>query len=399
MARFDRIINNKLCLGCGLCASLGKENGYDVTLKKNGFYSIDIPEESKRDYFLEAKMANCCPSISIKGVNSSNVWGKNLLLHNAYSTDDSIRYHGSSGGFVTAACIQLIETKLVNAILHVGLRTDSHILNVLKVSKTADEIKVNCSSRYAPALMFDNLKQILDSSDDTYALVGKSCDILCYKNFESEFPEYKGRIKYTIAIFCAGMPSYKASEKIAKIFKSTSEIKHVHYRGDGWPGSFTVVYNDGSMKSTSYENAWMNYLGKDIHFRCKICPDSIGTIADISVGDSWLTENGKVVFNDKPGISCVLVHTETGKQLMDVMDQSRAVVLEPLTETYLNLIQPNHIRKRLSSAFKIPVVRMMSLGTFNISHMNLLGMFFKYNILRGIKESIGVRKRLKKWKK
>lgn len=398
MARFDKIIKNNLCLGCGLCSSFGKEDGYRISLKKNGFYSLDIPEESKRNKYLEKRMASCCPSVTIEGAGSSNVWGDNLLVRNAYSTNDEIRFRGSSGGFVTTACIYLIETKAVDAILHVGVESGSCLLNTLKVSKTVDEIKANCSSRYAPALMFDNLKQILDASNDTYALVGKSCDILCLKNFEREFPEYKGRIKITIAIFCAGMPSYNATKKIESKFNHSGTIEKIQYRGNGWPGSFTIKYHDGTENKIAYEDAWMNYLGKDIHFRCKICPDSIGTIADISVGDSWIIENGKTVFKERPGISCVLSHTKAGKQLVVSMESSGSILTEPLSESYLNKIQPNHIRKRLSSAFKIPIVRLMTMGVFKIQNLKLINLFFQYNLMRGVKESIGVWRRYDKWK-
>lgn len=398
MTRFSKLYRNHLCLGCGLCASIGKDRGYSISLKENGFYSIDIPNEKNRDIHLESKMASCCPSITIQGAGTYNVWGNNLSTYNAYSLDSDIRFKASSGGFVTTACIYLLRSRAVDAILHVGLKDGSPIHNELKVSKTEEEVKNNCSSRYAPALMFENIKQILDSSNETYALIGKSCDILCIKNFESQFPQYKGRIKYTIAIFCAGMPSYKATESLIGTFNKSAKIDRIQYRGNGWPGSFTVMYADGTVDKTTYEDAWMNYLGKDIHFRCKICPDSIGTIADVSVGDSWIMEDGKVVFKDRPGISCVLTHTVAGSKIISDMVSQKLIYLDPLSESYLNKIQPNHIRKRLSSSYKIPVVRCMTPGIFKTSGLSLMRMLLKYNFLRGIKEAIGVKSRYNKWK-
>lgn len=396
MSRFNRLLKNHLCLGCGLCESIGRDAGYKISLRDNGFYEVEPPAEAYRSVVLESRMAQCCPSISIKGVDTAKVWGNNVMVSNAWSTDEAIRHSASSGGFTTGACIYMLESGMVDGILHVGVKDGDNIHNVLKVSRTPEEVKNNCSSRYAPALMFDRLKQILDSSAATYALVGKSCDILCINNFENAYPQYRGRIKFKIAIFCAGMPSYRATEKIAE--QESKEILNIRYRGNGWPGAFTVNYTDGTDKRISYERAWMDHLGKDIHFRCKICPDSIGTIADISVGDSWVMENGKVVFDDRPGMSCILVHTTPAKELVLEMVRNDKIELSPLNVAYLDKIQPNHIRKRLTSAYKLPVISMMTPATFCLKDLNLWGMMRKYNILRGVKEGIGAIKRFNKWR-
>lgn len=397
MSKFDKIIGYKLCMGCGLCESLGKEKGYKLSLKPNGFYSVDVPESSIRDTLLEAKLASCCPSVSISGVSDSNIWGHNVGVYNAYSTDSNIRYKASSGGFVTSTCIYLLEKGLVNGVLHVGLVDGSPIENKLKVSFTKEEIINNCSSRYAPALVFSEIKQILDLDNKKYAFVGKSCDILCLNNFIKEYPSYKDRIYCTICIFCAGMPSYNASIKIADSFKTTQGISRYQYRGNGWPGDFTIIYDDSSCNIKTYEDAWMNYLGKDIHYRCKVCPDSVGTIADISVCDSWVYENGKISFADRPGVSCVLLRSSKSKVIFDSMLSDTCIEADLMEESMLNYVQPNHVRKRLSSGYKLAFVNFTTGRLFNLKDLSLIRLCAQYNILRGIKEALGAKQRLNNW--
>lgn len=386
-----------MCIGCGLCDSLGKDKGYHLSLKKNGFYSVDIPENNKRDSVLESKIASCCPSISISGVGDSCIWGHYLGIYKAFSTDATIRYKASSGGFVTACCVYLLEEGVVDGVLHVGLVDGSSIENKLKVSTTKDEVISNCSSRYAPALVFNDIRQILDKDDRKYAFVGKSCDILCLKNFVKEYPKYENRIYITICIFCAGMPSYNASKKIAESFQTSKDIVGYQYRGNGWPGSFTITYKDGSCKKKTYIDAWMNYLGKDIHYRCKVCPDSVGTIADIAVCDSWIYENNKINFNDRPGISCVLLRSIKAKDVFDSMQKKSYIEAAKMDDSILWKIQPNHVRKRLSSGYKLWLVNIITNNLFWLKDLSILRLCSKYNVLRGIKEAIGAKQRLSKW--
>ena len=399
MSRFDKILDFNMCIGCGLCESLGKERGYKLSLKQNGFYSVDVPKDSMRDILLESKIAACCPSISISGVGDSNKWGHHLGIYNTYSTDAVIRHKASSGGFVSACCIYLLEQGLVDGVLHVGLSDNSSIENKLKISTTKDEVVQNCSSRYAPALVFSDIKQILDKDNKTYVFVGKSCDVLCMNNFITEYPEYQNRIYCTICIFCAGMPSYNASKRVAESFKLSKEITRFQYRGNGWPGSFTVSYSDGSVNKKSYIDTWMNYLGKDIHYRCKVCPDSVGTIADIAVCDSWIYENGEIKFDDRPGVSCVLLRSGKSAEVFNSMIKSACIEAEAIDESILNHIQPNHIRKRLSSGYKLILINLCTGNLFNLKKLSLIRLCSQYNVIKGIKDAIGAKQRFYKWTK
>ncbi len=399
MKRIDKVCQSKICLGCGLCQSLGTSCGYKIILGSNGFYTLQLPDELSRNESLEETMMQCCPAVSINGVGDASVWGHYVEMRNAWSTDDEIRHKASSGGFVSSVGIYLLQNGLVDGVLQVGPDENSPFLNKLKISTSIEEIKANCSSRYAPAVLLSDLKQILDVNNRKYLFVGKSCDILGLNNFLQKYPQYRDRIVCTIAIFCAGMPSYEASKKIASTFHTNKEITKYRYRGNGWPGDFTITYADNSIHSMKYEEAWMKYLGRDIHLRCKICPDSIGTIADFSVGDSWILKNGRPSFQDRPGISCVIVRNQKAAGFFNAMEIGGYINSSPLEEQYLDEIQPNHIRKRLSSPYKIAMLKIMLPHTICIRNMALLRMAMKYNLPRGFKDFIGARTRFKTWLK
>ena len=71
----------------------------------------------------------------------------------------------------------------MDAILQVGKNADHFMYNSLKVSRTREEILNNASSRYAPALVLNQITALLNSSEETFAFVGKPCDITAIKNY------------------------------------------------------------------------------------------------------------------------------------------------------------------------------------------------------------------------
>lgn len=56
----------------------------------------------------------------------------------------------------------------------------------------------------------------------------------------------------------------------------------------------------------TYNDSWGKILGRELGFRCKICPDGIGMLADISSGDSWNTKDGYPDFTEGDGKTFVL---------------------------------------------------------------------------------------------
>ena len=310
----DKIKKYDLCLGCGLCASvLGKEK-CQMELNNKGFYEPRIHQPLSEQ---ENKcIRRLCPGVRVETKAHSGVWGAMKSICEAWSADEVIRHKAASGGVVTSLCLYLLEHNKVDAVLQVGVRNDSYIYNELHVSRTREEILKNAQSRYAPSLTFNRIKEIMDSSNETFALVGKPCDMAAMKNFVRVFPQYKERIKYYISIFCAGMPSYNATVKAWKQSGHTDEPITLKYRGDGWPGNFKATFKDGSDYQLSYNESWGKILGKELGFRCKICPDGIGSLADIAVGDSWNTKNGYPDFTETEGRCFCMVRSTKGEELM-----------------------------------------------------------------------------------
>lgn len=385
----DKIKKNHLCLGCGLCASVIGHDKCKMVLYKDGFYYPNL-EEGVDDPVIK----ELCPGIKVHSNINNELWGKYLEISEGWSTDDKIRFHSSSGGVVSALAIYLIQEHIVDSVLQVGASPNDYRRNELKVSSKREDVLNNAQSRYAPALSLYSVKQILDESNETFAFIGKACDIAGMKNFIEAFPEYKDRIKLFISIICAGMPSLKGTEEAIRLSGNEKEPKTLKYRGDGWPGLFKAKWDDGSEFSLTYHESWGKILGKYLNFRCKVCADGIGSLADISVGDSWSTKDGYPDFEEKDGKS--LIFARTSKGLDCLKDAAKKGYIENNLigdEGVLKNMQPGQFVRRKYVGWRIFPVQVMTFGMLNFKGLGVYRQALKSNIKTGIKNMTGTIKR------
>jgi coenzyme F420 hydrogenase subunit beta len=112
-------------------------------------------------------------------------------------------------------------------------------------------------------------------------------------------------------------------------------------------------------RSMSYEESWGTILCKHTQFRCRLCPDSTGQLADISCGDPWYRQ----IEPDDPGRSLVLVRTDVGRRILHDALQAGYVQLQPAAPDTLPrsqrslLLRRRHLWGRLLALrmFGVPV--------------------------------------------
>lgn len=383
----DKVKKNDLCLGCGLCSSiLGKEK-CRMILENSGFYKPEVVGMVTKSENTVIK--HICPAIRVEGPSHKGEWGNIEKICVSWSTDGAVRRMAASGGVVSSLAIYLLEKGKVDAVLQVGVNEDSYLYNSLKISRTKDDVKRNAQSRYAPALVFHNLKGIFDSCSDVFAFIGKPCDIAGLKNFVAEFPEYKSRIKLYISIFCAGMPSYNATKKLWMQSGHADEPVSLKYRGDGWPGYFKAKWNDGSEYQLSYNDSWGKVLGKNLCFRCKICPDGIGMLADIAVGDAWETKNGYPDFTEAEGKSFCMLRTRQGVELFDDAVNQGYLENRSLDISKIREMQSYQYERRKMTGWRIIPVQLLSGFLLKFKGLNIFSQAKTANLKRGVKNCFG----------
>ena len=382
-----------MCIGCGLCEAIGKEKGYIMNLKDNGFYEPVCTAE--RNIEVEIKISKICPAINIDApkVKDSKVWGGIINLYKLSASDSEVQKMGSSGGGISGVCIYLLENKIVDGILHVGKIPGESIENKLFISRTKSEVVNNASSRYAPAKVFNEISDIFEKRFETFAFIGKPCDIAGIKNYLQLNPQYKPRIKYYFSFFCAGMPSYNATHKLLEEANRKEMPYFLKYRGDGWPGYFKAIYKNTRIVKMTYEKSWGKVLGRHLHTRCKICPDGIGLLADIVFGDAWETQDGYPDFEEKEGRSLAIARTQMGDELIRNAFKNKYISLESLTIERISKMQPYQYQRRLLVGYRILVIQFLTNRLLNFKGTGYLSLMSKYPLNKGLKNSFGTLKR------
>jgi len=385
-----------LCLGCGLCESVCGSENVEMQLGDDGFFHPNVKRINAQH---EAVINRICPGLNI--VNDipfgkkERIWGKINALYAGHSLDTVVRTRGSSGGMVSAIAIYTLETHLVNAVLQVGGDSNDYQRNSLHVSKTRADVLHCASSRYAPALVFNKILALLSNSDDTFCFIGKPCDIAALKNFIKEYPQYQDRFKLTVAILCAGMPSFKGTHTIIENFGATPPVSDLSYRGNGWPGNFSFTDSKQRQYQQSYNDSWGKTLNQHLHFRCKICPEGIGIQADLAVGDAWETSDGYPDFTEKEGQSLVIARTSIGTSLIRQAQQQGSILLKPITEDKIRLMQPYQYNRRLRALSRKFAFFVGSGKRLNFRNMQLFPAFLLADKLLLLKDFMGTLRRVR----
>lgn len=390
----NKIKKYDLCIGCGLCEAVLGKDVCCMSLNEKGFY--EPVTDGKLDRKNSQLLKSVCPGIHVETTPNKGAWGSMKAICEAWATDDTIRHKAASGGVVTSLAIYLLEHHEVDAILQVGVENGSYLYNELKVSRTKESVLTNAQSRYAPALVFPNIKEILNSSSETFAFVGKPCDIAGLKNYLSSFPEYKDRVKYFISIFCAGMPSYNATKHTWQQSGHNDEPVSLKYRGDGWPGNFCAKFENGDKYEISYNDSWGKILGKSLGFRCKICPDGIGMLADVAVGDSWNTKDGYPDFTESEGMCFCMIRTDKGQQ---IMNEARIHGYINVVEMDINKIQEQQFyqyNRRKLEGWRILPVQIATFGLLKFKGLGIWKQALTANYITGFRNMEGTIRRLTK---
>lgn len=343
-----------LCVGCGICTALYGGGRDKMVSEGDGFLH---PSIDSFDVKVEKDIEFICPGINLIGQNEDSyfksLWGEYESIEEGYSSDSNVREKSSSGGCISTIAIYLLDKGLVDGVLHVGGDKNDYQANRLKISKSKNEVISNSSSRYAPALVFDQILNILEGNSETYCFIGKPCDVATLKRFELRYPQFSERVKYSISILCAGIPSINATRKAIETFDPEMPISDLVYRGDGWPGFFSFFDDKGEKFKMSYNDSWGKILGRDLCLRCKLCPDGIGLLADFAIGDSWETKDGYPDFTEREGLSLVICRNKKAKNLFEEIKTHTYIKSSTLSIAKIGSIQPYQEYRRRNSVIRV----------------------------------------------
>lgn len=363
------VVEGQLCTGCGACSYMEPrrfEMSDALELGRRPFVKNDAAAETGR-------ALKICPGIKLEhDYNKNNPkirkelqagWGPVFEVWEGYAADDTIRKAGSSGGAATALSLYALEKSGMHGVLHTAGRKDIPYLNETVLSETREQLVAATGSRYSPASPCEKLEQV-KSAPGKCAFVGKPCDVAAVRNIRRLDPELDEKIGITIGFFCAGTPSTMGTLKLLENngIPSPRKLTKLRFRGNGWPGLWTADYGDekgqAQKAELTYADSW-GFLQKYRQWRCYICPDHTGELADVSVGDPWYRE----VDPGELGKSLIVARTEEGKEFILAAAKAGYITLEKNDAGLLPASQPNLLKTRGSLWARLIVLSLLGAAT------------------------------------
>lgn len=353
-----------LCTGCGACF---------YACHKGGISLVNVESVGIRPRFDMPDCASCaeclsiCPGYSVDArlatgpvphqSEADHEFGPTLEIWEGYAGDPAIRYEASSGGLLTALALYCLEKEGMEFVLHAGMDETRPWTNRTVQSRTRKDLLSRTGSRYAPASPCDGLDAI-EKSERPCVFIGKPCDTAAVGMLRKHRPALDRKLGLVLTFFCAGTPSTQGTLDLAKSLGVAKEnICSVRYRGEGWPGRFKILtQNPRGEKSLSYMESWGKLTGYR-PWRCHLCPDGLGRVADISCGDAW-----EQFDNDgDAGRSIVLVRTPRGREILHRALEAHYIELKPVGPEAVFAAQPNLLSRRRELLGRLMAMRLLGI--------------------------------------
>ena len=356
--RLYAIAEQGLCIGCGLCQAVAGADRVRVTKTTTGYERPVVV--GVLDHATVDKIYDTCPGTRIEGLPArlvdhdtrmDDVWGPWRRIARAWASDPEVRFEGSTGGVLTALASYLLESRRVDFVLHVKTSTAEPTFGERHLSFRHADVMAGAGSRYGPAAPLLDIDQVL-ARGQSFAFIGKPCDIAALRNLARHDPRVDGLVKYWLTPVCGGyMPPPSLADFLGRNGIELPDVTGFRYRGRGCPGP-TRVETPDRVREWHYIDFW----GEDesqwsLPFRCKICPDGIGEAADIAASDTWVggspTRKGSA---EDPGTNGVIARTAAGLELLEAAERDGVLTIEyDVTPDEMSLYQPHQMRKKYAA--------------------------------------------------
>jgi len=382
-----------LCLGCGLCKYASTSGTVElVNIEATGIRPLFDAEALSAS----VRLLDICPGYSIDAATATGAmrnptaadreYGPALEIWEGYAADPELRHRGSSGGVLSALALWCLEREDMAFVLHAGMDPEKPWLNKNFTSRTRADLLARAGSRYAPASPCDDLEKI-ENSDRPCVFIGKPCDTAGVFAVRGERPILDQRLGAVLTFFCAGTPSTRGTLALLEQMQIRRDaVEQLRYRGEGWPGGFTVTGNKGTMRDfMPYQQAW-GALTPHIPLRCRLCPDGLGRVADISCGDAWEQFDEA---HPNPGMSIVLVRTQRGREILRGAVADGYVNLVTGSSDAVFLAQPHLLSKRQELFGRLLALRLLLIPIPRFRGFSQFHSWIRLPILRKLRTLTG----------
>ncbi len=328
----EPVIRGSLCIGCGACMAVepalrlhlnAKTLMYEPT-DPGGADAASVCPSIVVDY--AKHQARCFPNSSIGtiGVVESILLGQ--------STNVERNRRASSGGIIKEIIVECLSRDEIDGVICLSHRDGVRFEPILV--RTPDEVDQLPASIYHN-VPFDNALKILINGRARYALVATPCQLEGIYNFISIFrPDLAERIVLAIGLVCGWTYSLHAIKAVCEFAGvDFTRIEQISYRGAGPVGRLCIQIPSRTLSISRRRNFhYMAAFDRSFNLpRCHLCVNHINYLADIVIGDAWLSR----VSNTTTGVSIVICRTKKSDEIMARLSRTGKIRIAEASEADL----------------------------------------------------------------
>lgn len=351
-ATLRAVVENGLCIGCGLCAALAPDRW---AMRMTGEGRLRPAPLMAEDHEADAAILAACPGALVgaepRGSETDEVWGSYTHMGEAWAGDADIRFRAATGGVLTALGVHLLRSGQARFILHCGADPARPMRSRWMISETPEEVIARAGSRYGPSDTLAGLEVAL-ARGEPFAVIAKPCDANALRARAKADPRLDTLIKAVLVMVCGGASDLGKSQAVLdELGLDEDDVTLFRYRGFGNPGPTRIETRSGEAHEKSYLDMWADEAGWRIQSRCKICPDAIGEAADIAAADIW---PGGAPVGEDAGFNGVITRSAEGQALLESAVAAGDLVLgRSHTPRDYDDFQPHQVSKKRNVAARL----------------------------------------------
>ena len=300
----------KNCSGCGYCVHICTKKAISLKENTDGYIFPVINQDQCINCGICRKT---CPQMHPMLV-------KPIKTYSAYRKSEQKREVSSSGGVFAS-----VAEKFLDAHAYVcGAAFDTGFDLKQRMIATHEELKPLLGSKYVQSKLLEALPEIKEYCKTRKVLFcGTPCQVNAVKQYVSN-PDNL----YTIDIICHGVPPLRMFLSFLKTLYPNAASYNFRDKNQGWSFDAMAIDKDGKKHQIKHRNSsWMStYFGGTFYREsCFSCPfANEQRCGDLTIGDFWgiirqHPELKRRLDIDK-GVSCILVNTEKGKEMLQETD-------------------------------------------------------------------------------
>ncbi len=322
------IVDKRDCCGCSACTQVCPTQCITMREDAEGFVypTLDV-----------AACIGCSRCEQVCPVINQGAEREPMKVLGAKSLREEVRRGSSSGGVFSELAAEVINAN--------GVVFAASFDEVWEVEHTAAQSIEECAkfrgSKYLQSRIGDNFLEIQRFLQQGRGVLfcGTPCQVAALRLFLGGNTEGLT----TVDFVCHGTPSPKVWRGyLDHITEDKGSISAINFRDKsrGWKEySFVLTAKDQNINEKATDNIFMRGFYQDLFLRpsCHHCPTrGLSSGSDITLGDFWGVERVARSFDDKGGVSLLLLNTQLGVEAIEKIERIEKIEADYPTATKYN---------------------------------------------------------------